>query len=72
MAKSLVLAFRTKDSKICNIRINDPKADLTRTQIEAVMNELIGKNVFQTGTGAALASIDSVYTVVTNKNEVLM
>lgn len=72
MARSLVLAFRTTDGKICNIRINDPKADLTRAQIETVMNELIGKNVFQTGSGATLAAIDTVYNVETNKNEVLV
>ena len=72
MSTSLILAFKTTDSKICNIRINNPKTGITRAQAEAVMQDIIDKNIFQTGTGASLAAIDSVYTVVTTKNEVLL
>ena len=72
MSKSIVLAFRTTDGRICNIRINNPKADITRTQAEAVMNDIIAQNVFITGTGATLATIDSIYSVVSTKNEILI
>lgn len=72
MSTALVLAFKTTDNKIYNIRINEPKSDITRAQAETVMNELIAKNVFQTASGASLSAIDSVYTIVTNKNELLV
>lgn len=72
MATSLILAFRATDGKIANLRISNPKAGLTRAEIESVMNDIISKNVFETASGAALASISSVYTVDTSKNEVLV
>lgn len=72
MGTSLILAFRATDGRIANLRINNPKANLTRAEIESVMNDIISKNVFETATGASLASIDNVYTVVTSKNEVLV
>lgn len=72
MANILVLAFKATDGKICNIRISDPKLDVTRAEIESVMNDIISKNVFETSTGAGLASIESVYMVVTSKSEVLI
>ena len=71
MATSLVLAFKTTEGKICNIKINDPKEGVTRTEAVAVMNDIIVKNVFETSTGARLSAVESVYTVVTTKSEVL-
>ena len=71
MATSLVLAFKTTEGKICNIKINDPKEGVTRTEAVAVMNDIIAKNVFETSTGARLSAVESVYTVVTTKSEVL-
>ena len=72
MSTSLILAFKTTTGKTHNIRIQSPKSGITRAQAEAVMQAIIDKNVFQTGTGASLASIDTVYSVVTSKNEVLV
>lgn len=72
MATVLTLAFRTSDSKICNIRISDPKPELTKAEVEAVMNTIITKNVFETSTGATLTTIDSIYTVTTAKTELLI
>lgn len=71
MSNSLMLAFKTSDGKICNLRIKSPKPDLTREQIKSVMNDIISKDVFETSTGAGLAAISSVYTVSTTKSEVL-
>ena len=72
MATSLVMAFRTSDNKLCNIKINDPKDDLTKTQVETVMNTVITKNVFETATAAKLTAIDKIYTITTAKTELLI
>lgn len=72
MSTALLLGFKTTDGKIYNIRINNPKSDITRAQAETVMNEIIAKNVFQTASGASLSAIDSVHTVVTTKNELVV
>lgn len=72
MANSLILAFRTTDGKTYNIRVNDPRQDVTREQAEAVMNDMISKNVFETSTGATLAEIAAVYSIVTTKSEILV
>lgn len=72
MAKSLVLAFKTTDNRVCNIKVNNPKDGIPRAEIEAVMQDLIDRDVFETNTGASLAAIDSVYTFETNKREVLV
>lgn len=71
MSTALVLAFKSTEGKICNIKVNTPRADVTRAEAEAVMNDIIGRNVFQTASGAALAAIDSIYITAITKNELL-
>lgn len=72
MTISLVLAFKTTEGKSCNIRINSPRADVGRAEAEAVMNDVIARNVFMTSSGATLVSIESVHMIVTSKNELLV
>lgn len=57
---------------ICNIKINDPKTTVTRSQAENVMNTIITKNVFETSSGAKLTAIHDVYTITTAKNSILV
>ena len=71
MATALVLAFKTTEGRICNLKISKPRADVTRTEAEAVMNDIISKNVFVTTSGAALATIESIYLTATTKTELL-
>ena len=72
MSKALLLAFKSTDNKTCNLRISSPKTGITRAQAEAVMQVVIEKNIFRTSTGASLVSVAGVFTVETNKNEVLI
>lgn len=72
MATALVLAFKATDGRSCNIRINNPREDVTRDEVIAVMEDILDRNVFETSTGAQLGSIDTVYRVVTTKSEVLV
>lgn len=72
MATVLVLAFKTTEGKICNIKVNNPRVDVTRSEAEAVMSDIITRNVFETASGSGLAAIDSVYLLATTKSEVLV
>lgn len=72
MATTLMLAFKATDGRISNIRINNPRADVTRAEALAVMQDIIEKDVFRTPTGASLAAVEDVYTVVTTKTTVLV
>ena len=72
MATSLILAFKTDDGKICNIKVNDPKDNISRSEAEAAMNTIIEKNVFETSSGAKLTAIDDIYTVTTAKSQILI
>lgn len=72
MATTLMLAFKATDGRISNIRINNPRADVSRAEALAVMQDIIDQDVFRTPTGAGLAAIEDVYTVVTTKTTVLV
>lgn len=72
MSTTLMLSFKATDGKICNIRINNPRADVSRAEAIAVMEDILDKNVFQTPSGAGLASIEDVYTIVTTKTAILV
>lgn len=72
MATNLILSFKSSDGKTCNINIKSPRADVSRAEAIAVMEDVIDKNVFQTPTGASLVAIANIYTVVTSKSELLV
>lgn len=72
MNTNLILSFKASDGKICNLNIKSPRADVTRAEAVAVMEDIIEKNVFETASGASLVSVSAVYSVVTNKTELLV
>lgn len=72
MSTILNLGFKTSDAKLCNIRINSPRADVTRTEAEAVMQTIIDQDVFETASGARLIAIDKVSTITTTKSDLLI
>jgi len=51
MTKTLELVFRNEGGKQVTIRLADPREDLTEAEVQAVMNEIIAKNVFITKDG---------------------
>lgn len=71
MTTNLILSFKTSDGKTCNINIKQPRPDVTRAEALAVMEDIIDKDVFQTASGASLTGVLTVFTVVSNKNELL-
>ena len=54
MSKTLELVFRTSAGKETTISVPDPKDDLTLVQAQAVMKDIIDKNIFSVK-GNALA-----------------
>ena len=53
--KVLRMTFNSTLGSAVSITLPEPKADLTGVQIEAVMDQIIAKNIFLT-TGGALVS----------------
>jgi hypothetical protein len=46
MAKTLQMVFLNSAGKETVISVSDPKADLTLVQVQAVMQDIIDKNIF--------------------------
>ena len=59
MAVRLQMVFRTAGGSRKTISVDDPKPDLTEAQIEAAMNTIVAKNVFQTSDGDLVAAVDA-------------
>ena len=72
MSTKLNLVFKTSDNRTYTLNIHNPRANITRAEATAVMEAIIAKDVFETGTAARLVGIDNICTVVTTKNEILV
>lgn len=57
MPKVLVMTFKNEEDKNVNVRVNDPKANLTAAQVDAVMDTIIAKNVFSTTGGDLIEKV---------------
>lgn len=57
METNLELVFLATDGKTVRITVNDPKDDLNEEIIRNVMIQILTANVFETSSGASLASI---------------
>lgn len=51
MDKNLELIFKNVAGKNARLSIQNPKEDLTTQEVEALMNDIIDKNVFETSGG---------------------
>lgn len=56
LVKTLELRFRGEEGRTVTLRVNDPKEDLTATEVETAMDTIIARNVF-TSTSGALVGI---------------
>lgn len=56
--KTLRLTFVTAAGNGVSISLPDPQENLTKEQIEAVMDEIIAKDIFVTPTGALVGKKD--------------
>lgn len=57
--KVLRLTFLTTMGKTVTFSIPNPRPDLTKSEVEDVMDTVIAKNIFLTGTGELVAKRDA-------------
>ena len=67
MNQTLVLVFLDTDGKERNIRVDDPRVDLTPSEVETAMNDIVVKNVFA---GSAFVSAAKAYIITTTTEEI--
>ena len=69
MSKSLYMKFINKEGKASSLKINEVKDDVTKEEVNAAMDTIIGKNIFKS-TGGDLVAKDSAYFVDREKTEI--
>jgi len=57
-ATVLRLVFGTENGKTASMEFNNPKADVTQAEVQALMNLIITKNVVNTKNGALTTILD--------------
>ena len=66
--KVLRMTFGNAQGSTMTITLPEPRADVTAAEIEAVMDQIIAKNIF-TGTGGDLVSKRDIKIVDTTTND---
>lgn len=59
MSKTLEMVFRTSAGKETTISVPDPKDDLTLVQAQAVMKDIIDKNIFSVKGNALTEKVEA-------------
>lgn len=67
MNQTLVMVFLDAEGKERSIRVDDPRPDLTPTEVETAMNTIVDKNIFS---GSALVSASKAYIITTTTEEI--
>lgn len=70
MAKKLVMTFKTFEGTTSTLSIDEPKADLTDVEVEAVMDTIIAQNIFKSN-GGDLVAVKSAE-IITTTEEILI
>lgn len=70
MSKTLQLQFETAHGKNVTISVDDPKSNLTETDIQTGMQEIISSNAFQSD-GSPFAVIKSAKVVDRTVTEII-
>ncbi|CUH94447.1 hypothetical protein P22_0513 [Propionispora sp. 2/2-37] len=59
MAATLEMVFRNEAGKTSTISLADPKDGLTQAQVQAVMQDIITRNIFHTSNGNLVEFADA-------------
>jgi hypothetical protein len=65
--QTLILVFLDADGKERNIRVDDPRVDVTPSEVETAMNDIVAKNIFA---GSAFVSAAKAYIITTTTEEI--
>ncbi|MFC7686922.1 DUF2922 domain-containing protein [Ureibacillus sp. GCM10028918] len=69
MAQVLEMKFDTDNGKTMTLTVNDPKENLTPTEVENVMQTIISSNIFH-NTGSSLIGINQAQIVERTVSEI--
>jgi hypothetical protein len=61
------MVFLDAEGKERNIRVDDPRMDLTPSGVEEAMNNIVDKNIFA---GSALVSAAKAYIITTTTEDI--
>jgi len=56
---NLELVFRNTAGKSAKISVQDPKDDLTADEVQALMDNIVAKNVFETAGGDLIEAVEA-------------
>ena len=68
ITKKLVMTFKSSDNKNVSISVDNPREDLTESEIKEAMDTIIQKNIFSPN-GASLVSVVSAKVVQTDTTD---
>ncbi|MFZ5968991.1 MAG: DUF2922 domain-containing protein [Bacillota bacterium] len=68
--KRLEMIFKTQMGRTAKVTVDNPRDDLLETDVQAAMQTIITKNIFDTNSGN-LVEIDSAQVVTTDVAEVI-
>lgn len=70
MATKLTMSFKNAADNVSSYTVDEPRVDVTDVEIQAVMDDMIAKSVFNT-TGGDLISVVSAKVITTTVNEII-
>ena len=70
MATRLTMSFKNATDKVSSFTVDEPRINVTDVEIQAVMDDMIAKSVFNT-TGGDLISVVSAKVITTTVNELI-
>ncbi|VBB09427.1 Hypothetical protein LUCI_4717 [Lucifera butyrica] len=59
MTKTLEMVFRNSEGKQVTLSVAEPRENLTLAEVQAVMNDIVGKNIFLTTGGDLKEAVDA-------------
>ena len=66
--KRLLMTFKTSDDKKVSLSIDDPREDITETEIKSAMDLVVERNIFAPNGGDIVATVEAKV-VVTDTTE---
>lgn len=59
MVKTLEMVFRNENGKSVTLSLLEPKDNLTLTEVNTVMQDIISKNIFSTASGDLVQVVEA-------------
>lgn len=70
MATKLTMSFKNTADNTASYSIDDPRPDVTDVEVQAVMDDMLAKNIFNTS-GGDLVSVAGAKVTTTTINELI-